>query len=425
VVTAVAITLLDARSAPLALVASACALLVPLAWQPALIERDMRIRTHTGALARWYLDALLGLMPVRTHGATATAVVAWMLVAYASRAPDTSGVLLLAYWSLYMALLGEEIALVLRQYPLHRNVTLRTLEPLGAIEEADAGAGEKSQARRGGAAIEMENVSVIAAGHTILEDLSMRIEAGEQVAIVGVSGAGKSSFAGLLLGWHRAATGRILVDGEPLEGARIDELRAQTAWIDPAVHIWNRSLLDNLRYGADASANRLLARVLEVADVQPLLDRLPDGMQTSLGEGGALVSGGEGQRVRLARAMMRPSARLAILDEPFRGLDRGRRRELLSRARAWWKEATLLCITHDVAETLEFDRVLVVDRGRIVEDGAPRALLADTESRYAAMHRAERALFESLWGGPGWHRVRLERGRLVEEEQRLRKKELA
>jgi ATP-binding cassette subfamily B protein len=137
-------------------------------------------------------------------------------------------------------------------------------------------------------------------------------------------------------------------------------------------------------------------------------------MQTPLGEGGALVSGGEGQRVRLGRAMMRPSARLVVFDEPFRGLDRERRRELLERARAWWKNATLLCITHDVAETLDFHRVLVIDRGRVLEDGNPRALAADPGSRYGAMLRAERDVLETMWGGAGWRRVLLERGRLAE-----------
>ena len=89
-----------------------------------------------------------------------------------------------------------------------------------------------------------------AAGHTILEAIDLAIEAGTHVAIVGPSGAGKSSFVGLLLGWHRPASGRILIDGEPLDGLRLERLRRETAWVDPAVQLWNRSLLENLRYGA-------------------------------------------------------------------------------------------------------------------------------------------------------------------------------
>ena len=96
----------------------------------------------------------------------------------------------------------------------------------------------------------LEGVTVRAAGHTILEAVDLHLEPGSHTAIVGPSGAGKSTLAGLLLGWHRAAEGRVLVDGRPLDAAGLDQLRQQTAWVDPQVQLWNRSLFDNLRYGA-------------------------------------------------------------------------------------------------------------------------------------------------------------------------------
>ena len=449
-VTTAAIVWLDPSSAPFAVAAALLALGVPLLWQPALIERDLRVRTHASALSRLALDALLGLMPVRTHAAErpmrrehesllvewgrasrrlvraaawadamqallVTGAIAWMLVRYVGHAADTSGVILLTYWGLSLPLLGDEIASSLREYPGQRNVMLRLLEPLGAIEEPAAVPGAREQpleVRGPGVHVAMRGVSVVAGGHTILEDVDLEVRPGEKVAIVGVSGAGKSSLVGLLLGWHRPASGVLEVDGGELDVGRLDELRRVTAWVDPAVQIWNRPLLDNLCYGSGADARGMLAQVLESADVHPLLARLPEGMQTALGEGGTLVSGGEGQRVRLGRAMMRRAARLVVLDEPFRGLDRKRRRVLLGRARAWWADATILCVTHDVAETREFDRVLVVDKGHIVEDGPPDALQADPESRYAAMLRAEEALLRTLWGGPEWRRLWMESGRL-------------
>src|SRR5439155_19621964 len=128
-----------------------------------------------------------------------------------------------------------------------------------------------------------------------------------------------------------------------------------------------------------------MAQAIEAADLHGVLERLPDGLQTPLGEGGALVSGGEGQRVRFGRALLRPGVRLAILDEPFRGLDREKRRTLLARARDAWRGATLLCITHDVGETLGFERVVVVEGGRVVEDAAPAELAARAGSRYRAL----------------------------------------
>ncbi len=140
---------------------------------------------------------------------------------------------------------------------------------------------------------------------------------------------------------------------------------------------------------------------------------LPEGHQTKLGDGGGLVSGGEGQRVRLARAFMRPSVSLALMDEPFRGLGRRQRAALLRRARELWSGATLLCITHDVSETEGFDRVLVMEGGRLVEDGAPAALAEDTSSRYRALLDSERELMK-LWSEKTWRRFEIEDGKVVE-----------
>jgi ATP-binding cassette subfamily B protein len=200
----------------------------------------------------------------------------------------------------------------------------------------------------------------------------------------------------------------------PLDGGCIERLRQETAWVDPAVQLWNRSLLDNLRYGAPANSASPMAVVIEQADLRSILQKLPDGLQTSLGEAGGLVSGGEGQRVRFGRALGRPEVRLVILDEPFRGLDREQRRELLTRARWLWRQATLLCITHDVGATQAFDHVLVLERGRIVEYGAPVDLAACPGSRYGAMLEAEVMIRKGLWSSELWRRLWLEDGRLVE-----------
>jgi ABC-type transport system involved in cytochrome bd biosynthesis fused ATPase/permease subunit len=126
------------------------------------------------------------------------------------------------------------------------------------------------------------------------------------------------------------------------------------------------------------------------------------------------VSGGEGQRVRLARAMMRDVAELVILDEPFRGLDRHRRHEMLARARALWSGATLVCVTHDVAETSTFARVVIVDDGRIVEHGPPDELVRKDGSLYREMLLAEEKVRSEIWSDPRWRRLRVEDGKLAE-----------
>lgn len=434
------------------------ALGLPLAAQPLLAERDFRVRSHNGALSRFYLDALLGWTAIRAHGAERAVrrehegllaewrrasfglqrlVVAseglhalagfglavWLLLDHLGRGGVMESVLLLVYWALHLPVLGQEIALLTRQYPGQRNIALRLLEPLGAPEEqadADAVAQPATEpATSTGVAVVFERVVVRAAGHTLLEAIDVAIRPGEHIAIIGPSGAGKSSLVGVLLGWHRPAAGQVRVDGAPLDGERLERLRRETVWVDPSVQLWNRSLLDNLSYGVVTDAAPPFGRAIETAALRAVLERLPEGFQTRLGEGGSRLSGGEGQRVRFGRGLLRPGVRLAILDEPFRGLDRARRREFLDRACRWWREATLLCVTHDVGETLAFDRVLVVERGRLVEEGAAPDLLARRPaSRYRALLDAEEAVKQGSWSGATWRRLRLEAGRLVEDSER-------
>ena len=462
--TTAGIAWLDLASAPLAVLAAVLGIGLPLAAQPLLAERDLRVRSHASALGRFYLDALLGLVAVRVHGAERAVrrehegllvewmraslglqriavmvgsvqslvgfgLIAWLLMSYLGRGGEVSMVLLLVYWALNLPVLGQAVALTAQQYPAQRNVTLRLLEPLGAPEESDAQEvahalvhtpASTHVAPPRGVAVRLEGVSVRAAGHTVLEGIDLVIEAGSHVAIVGPSGAGKSSLVGLLLGWHRPATGCILIDGEPLDGKRLEWLRRETAWVDPAVQLWNRSFLENLLYGAPTDSPLSVSQVIEQADLRSVLEKLPDGLQTPLGEGGGLVSGGEGQRVRLGRALLRSGVRLVILDEPFRGLDREQRRELLARARSLWRDATLLCITHDVSETRGFARVLVVEGGQIVEDGPPPDLAKRPESRYQAMLETEAAVREELWSSGAWRRLELKSGLLLENGQRER-----
>jgi ATP-binding cassette subfamily B protein len=454
--TAIAIAWVDPASAPLALLAVAAAACLPLLLLPLLQEFDFRVRAHTGALAGFYLDTLIGLSAVQAHGAQRAVrrehesllvewarashrlllwaialeavqmivgygLAGWLLLGHAGRIGDVGGLLLLAYWALSLPLLAEEITLLVRQYPTLRTVTLRLLEPLGTPEEAPvadasglptAGVAD-APGLPAGVAISLRGVTVLAGGHTILDDIHLSVEPGCHVALVGPSGAGKSSLAGLLLGWHRHEAGRIFVDGEPLDGGHLDRLRTQMAWVDPTVRLWNRSLADNLVYGCHGPA-MVMGEVLDAADLLEVLQRLPEGLQMPLGEGGGCVSGGEGQRVRLGRALQRRQARLVILDEPFRGLERAKRRALLQRARAFWAHATLLCITHDIKETAEFDRVVVVEAGRVVEDGPPEQLARDPTSRYRDLLEAEQSVRAGLWSGANWRRLWLEGGSLLE-----------
>ncbi|HEX8238964.1 MAG TPA: ATP-binding cassette domain-containing protein [Allosphingosinicella sp.] len=433
-------------------------LVIPFTTQNMLNERDLRVRNHGGALNSFYLDSMLGLAPVRAHRAersvqgehesllvewykslrsminltlatdavqamiTTALVGALLLTHFFDTGRVTGSDLLLVYWSIKLPALGSQIGRLIRQYPAQRNVVLRLLEPLLAPEalelteeERVALADRDSKPAAKGVALEFHDGSVLAAGHTILQSVDLTVTPGEHVAIVGMSGAGKSSLLGVLLGWHRLATGYLLIDAKRAQARDIEAMRHETAWVDPAIQIWNRSLLDNLTYASDEDATLSVGDVIAAARLRGVTQKLPQGLQTLLGEGGGLLSGGEGQRVRLARALLSPTTRLALLDEPFRGMDRIQRRALLAEARQWWKSVTLLCVTHDVAETMAFDRVLVVEDGRIIEDGAPHALAA-TDSRYRGLIDAEAALNANMWEGDFWRRLTLQDGRLKASE---------
>ena len=184
-----------------------------------------------------------------------------------------------------------------------------------------------------------------------------------------------------------------------------------TAWVDPAVQLWNESLLENLEYG-NREAHARLPETLECAQLGEVLERLPGGLQCVLGEGGGLVSGGEGQRVRLGRALQREEPRLVLLDEPFRGLDRATRATLLARLRGRWRGSTLLCVTHDIDSALGFDRVLVVAEGRIVEDRLCADMSEETAPMFTELLAAEVALRGEGWSDPRWRRLVLAGGAL-------------
>jgi ATP-binding cassette subfamily B protein len=447
VFTAIGVCLLHPPATALVLFGVIVLMAVPLLAQSEVAQRDRRAREQGHSLSGYLLDGLRGLVAIRAHaaedavsrehlsrlqewllsarraaGLVATidvgsaalgyAFSAWILFDYLRSAPATGWAILLFYWAFMLPGLAHQMAGWLLQLPMHRNLAVQMLEPLTAPEDEDVANTERPRDTSGPPAIAIREVTVEVAGRALLQDLNLSIAAGEHVAVVGSSGAGKSTLVGLLLGWHRPSAGHISVDGAPFDTAAVTRLREGTVWVDPAVYLWNRSLLDNVRYGTPQE-RRPVAAAIEDAELDDVLGRLPMGLQTSLGEGGGLISGGEGGRVRFARGLARGPARLVVLDEAFRGLERPRRRALMVRARRTWRDATLVCVTHDIAETAEFDRVLVIEDGKLIEDGRPGELLGRAASRYRQLREAE-ARVAALLEGRRWRRWRVSEGKVIE-----------
>jgi ABC-type bacteriocin/lantibiotic exporter with double-glycine peptidase domain len=446
-ITGTAIICVYPGSALLACLAVIAACAIPSLLMPAMAERDLRHRDLSASLGSLYLDSLLGSRAIQAHCAQRTmqSVQAGQLERWAAAglsqqalfvrvdalqmaatmgcivalvyqqsmiAQNPAGLLLLIYWAISIPLLGREAAAVARSLPAMRNTLLRFLELIGSPEEP---AGDLAPAARpGGVKIDVEEACVVVGGHTVLDRITLHVRPGEHIGIVGVSGAGKSSLVGCLMGWFQPSSGRIFVDDAPLDATRLAQLRSESAWIDPQVHLFRSTLYDNLRYGNGSRGVERFGATLEAADLGRILERAPEGLQTPIGEGGTLVSGGEGQRIRIGRALGRSGVRLAILDESARGLGREERRHMLSSLRAHFRGATLLCVTHDVSHTLDFDRVLVIEQGRILEQGVPSTLQMQPRSRYRELLDEERAVRRDLWANRPWRRLRLQAGRIRE-----------
>jgi ATP-binding cassette subfamily B protein len=436
---------------PLVALAGFSMLALPWALSRSACEKLARARSHGINLERFHLDALLGVVPIRVHAAEKSVrreheslLVSWLramlslhgqetlmqayqllggavlsialVIWYLRTGATPSAALLIFYWSSQFPMAGIDYVNQLLTYRSLRLAVLRFFSPLRGARlvegEVPAAPGTPAQP---GVALSFRGVAVKAANRTVLSGIDLELPAGQHVAIVGASGAGKSSLVGLLLGWMKPIEGAIAIDGRPLDAASLRDLRAHTAWVDPAIQIWNDSLINNLLYGADETAVERLPLLIRLCELREVLENLPEGLQATLGEGGARLSGGQGQRVRLTRALIRSQVRLVILDEPFRGLQRPERGLLLQRVRSCFPQATLLFVSHDIRDTEQFERVLVVEAGRVVEDGAPALLKLEPSSRYRSLLEGDKGAHQRVWNTSAWRRVRMHEGKLQEQ----------
>jgi ATP-binding cassette subfamily C protein CydCD len=205
--------------------------------------------------------------------------------------------------------------------------------------------------------------------------VSLRLEHGRRVAVVGASGSGKSTLAALLLRFWPAPAGSIRLEGHDLAAWPSDAARERFACSAQRAHVFTGTLRENLLLGRRDAGDEELLATLRGMRLEPLLARLPRGLDGRVGEEGLQLSGGERQRLALARALLRP-APLLLLDEPTAHLDALTEREVMAELlRAGEGRATLM-VTHRLVALEAFDEVLVLDRGRVAERGPAAELLA-------------------------------------------------
>ena len=207
--------------------------------------------------------------------------------------------------------------------------------------------------------------------------------AGETVAIVGPSGAGKSTLGRLMFRFYDPQSGRILIDGQDLTKVQQESVRAAIGIVPQDSVLFNDTLGYNIAYGAEGADNETVERAARDAALMPLIDRLPDRFETTVGERGLKLSGGEKQRVAIARTLVKDPP-ILLLDEATSALDTRTEQEILGTLKRLARGRTTIAIAHRLSPIADADRILVLDGGQLVEQGTLSALLAK-DGLYAEM----------------------------------------
>ncbi len=246
-----------------------------------------------------------------------------------------------------------------------------------------------AQVVRSGSAIKFESVNFHYPSRPTqpaLTDFSLSVAPGETVAIVGPSGAGKSTVFQLLLRFYDPASGRIELDGVATRDLSLQDLRGRIGLVPQDAVIFSTSALENIRYGKPEASDDDVRAAARAAFAHEFISALPEGYDTFLGERGVRLSGGQRQRIAIARAMLKNSP-LLLLDEATSALDAESERMVQAALESAMKDRTTLVIAHRLATVKKADRIVVIDHGRIVEQGSHEDLMAANQvyARLAAL----------------------------------------
>jgi ATP-binding cassette subfamily B protein len=265
-------------------------------------------------------------------------------------------------------------------------------EPLGIVDAPDAGPIDIAGGR-----IVFDDVTFHYGGHRtpLYDGLSVDIRAGERVGLVGRSGSGKTTFVKLVQRLHDVSGGKILIDGQDIAKATQHSLRSQIAIVQQDPILFHRTLAENISYGRPGASMAAIEQAARLANAHDFILRLPKGYGTLVGERGVKLSGGERQRVALARAFL-ADAPVLILDEATSSLDSESESLIQQAMERLMRGRTSIVIAHRLSTVRSLDRILVFDRGRIVEQGTHAVLTARAGGIYRGLFERQATEFGQI-----------------------------
>lgn len=232
--------------------------------------------------------------------------------------------------------------------------------------------------------IEFSHVSFSYQARQIMDDFSLKICAGEKVAFIGSSGAGKTTIVKLLMRFYDTQYGKILIDGQPIAKVTQDSLHEQVSLVPQDPVLFHRTLLDNIRYGRRGATDEEVIEAAKQAHCDEFIQSLAEGYQTFVGERGVKLSGGERQRIAIARAILK-NAPILILDEATSSLDSESEALIQAALETLMKGKTVIAIAHRLSTVMRMDRIIVIEQGRVSDEGTHEELLQ------------KKGIYQKLW----------------------------
>lgn len=222
-----------------------------------------------------------------------------------------------------------------------------------------------------------------------LSNFSLQIKKGQKVAIVGRTGSGKSTIAQLLLRMYDANDGLILYDGVPVKQIELNWLRNQITYVPQDVFLFSETVQNNIGFGLENAGLEDVIKAARLACIHDEIEGFSNGYQTMIGERGVTLSGGQKQRIAIARALIKNPS-MVIFDDCLSAVDAKTEKNILNNLNAWWKDKTAIIITHRIFSLLQFDTIIILDDGKIVEQGTHADLLQQN-GYYAGMYARQQA----------------------------------